>query len=105
MERIRLKKIAIDKKVAKKRKKREKALERQANNDDPTALKRLAEYNSKEYWNAYQQYELEQVRSQPKKTVLVNGISIYEDNFSEKVIDSIAVTGKILSRLTSKADR
>lgn len=65
---------------------------------------RLAEYNSKEYWDAYQQYELEQVRSRPKQTVLVNGISIYEDNFSEKVIDSIAVTGNILSRLTSKAD-
>ncbi|MFL2072007.1 hypothetical protein ACEN32_06850 [Marinilactibacillus psychrotolerans] len=105
LERIRLKKAEAERKNAERKEISRKELIEKIKQGDPLARMKLAKPNSKEYWEAYQQYELEQVRSQPKQTVLVNGISIYEDNFSEKVIDSIAVTGKILSRLTSKADR
>ena len=60
----------------------------------------LAEPNSYEYWQSYRDYELEQMEEHEKPRVMhVNDISVFDDNFSEKVVLSIAEQGRVSTHL------
>lgn len=49
-----------------------------------------------EYWKYYKQYELQYAESKGEVSrCLVNGISIYEDDFENKVVASIEVYGYV----------
>lgn len=89
-ERLRLKKEEIDYKNAERIKNEKVELEEKAKNGDSVARMKLAKPNSKEYWAAYQQTEIDYYnRWNTKKIRLVNEISIFDDDFAEKVVKSI----------------
>lgn len=75
-------------------------LKERAEQGDNLALMHLAEPNSYEYWEAYRDYELE-VRAEYTNPRIryVNDISIFDDDFVEKVLLSIAEQGIIFTQL------
>lgn len=75
-------------------------LKQRAEQGDNLALMRMAEPNSYEYWQAFRDYELEQMEEYENPRVMhVNDISVLDDNFSEKVVSSIKEQGIIFSQL------
>lgn len=95
------KKLAQQQQEAEKRnEERLNALKQRAEQGDSLALMHLAEPNSYEYWEAYQNYELEQMEEYEKPRVMhVNDISIFDDNFSEKVVSIIKEQGRVSTHL------
>ena len=84
----------------KRKEERLNALKQRAEQGDSLALMHLAEPNSYEYWEAYQNYELEQMEEYEKPRVMhVNDISIFDDNFSEKVVSIIKEQGRVSTHL------
>ncbi|WP_143412042.1 hypothetical protein [Globicatella sulfidifaciens] len=76
------------------------ALKQRAEQGDNLALMYLAEPNSYEYWEAYRNYELDQMEEYEKPRVMhVNDISIFDDNFSEKVVSIIKEQGRVSTHL------
>lgn len=75
-------------------------LKERAEQGDNLAIMHLAEPNSYEYWEAYRDYELE-VRAEYTNPRIryVNDISIFDDNFAEKVVASIKERGIIFEQL------
>lgn len=64
--------------------------------------KKQAEPNSVEYWQAYKDYEIEQSQQFKEERIrLVNGISVLEDDFAERVIATIAEEKKIFSTIVT----
>lgn len=64
---------------------------------------KLAKPNSKEYWEAYQQYESEKSKSSEYEAIrIVNDISILEEDFAVKVLESIEEAGRIYVRTILK---
>jgi len=102
IERIRLKEAEINQRTVENHEQRINDLDKNAKNGEPLARMRLAKPNSKEYWEAYQQYEMEQCKGSNRTIRLVNEISIFEEDFAGKVLESIEVEGRIYSRLISK---
>lgn len=95
-----MKKAEAERKNAERIKNEQIELEEKAKNGDPSARMRLAKPNSKEYWEAYQQYEIDYYYKWNTKSIrVVNEISIFDDDFVAKVLESIEVEGKIYSRL------
>ena len=71
-----------------------------ANEGDPHARMTLAKRFSAEYWEAYKDYEIENSLKYDNKPIrYVNGISVYDDNFTEKVMFTIEENGRISSEL------
>lgn len=71
-----------------------------AEQGDPLARMRLAKPFSVEYWEAYKDYEMESsLKYETKPIRYVNGISVYDDDFAEKVMFMIEEQGFILSEL------
>ena len=97
------------KKEAREKEEREREAERErelfelktkANEGDPKARMTLAKPFSVEYWEAYKDYEIENSLKYDNKPIrYVNGISVYDDNFTEKVMFTIEEEGRILSEL------
>ena len=95
------KKLAQQRQEAEKRQEKSRIkLKERAEQGDNLALMNLAEPNSYEYWQAYRDYELEQMEEYEKPRVMhVNDISVFDDNFSEKVVSSIKEQGRVSTHL------
>lgn len=68
---------------------------------DLHALAELARHDGREldYWRYFKQYEIkEQEEAGFYSNLEVNGISVYEDDFPERVLESIAATGHCFQR-------
>lgn len=77
-------------------------LAERAKQGDPLARMKTAEPNSLEYWQAYKDYEIEQSQQFKEERIrLVNGISVLEDDFAERVIATIAEEKKIFSTIVT----
>lgn len=89
---------------AKKRKEeRLNALKQRAEQGDNLALMHLAEPNSYEYWQAFRDYELEQMKEYKKpRARYVNDVSVLDDDFIEKVMFNIEEQGIIHSYLITE---
>ena len=84
----------------KRKEERLNALKQRAEQGDNLALMHLAEPNSYEYWQAFRDYELEQMKEYKKPRVMhVNDISVFDDDFMEKVVLSIAEQGRVSTHL------
>lgn len=60
----------------------------------------LAKRFSAEYWEAYKDYEIASASKYDNKPIrYVNGISVYDDYFTERVMYTIEEEGRILSEL------
>ncbi|MEK4948358.1 hypothetical protein [Carnobacterium sp. FSL W8-0810] len=102
-ERLRLKKEEIDHKNAERIKNEKVELELKAKNGDPEARMSLAKPNSKEYWEAYQESEIDYYNKWNTKSIsVINEISVFDDDFVAKVLESIEVEGRIYGRLISE---
>lgn len=103
IERLRLKKEEINQLHAERIKSEKVELEKKAKNGDPSARMKLAKPNSKEYLEAYQQYEIDYYYKWNTKSIrVINEISIFDDDFVAKVLESIEVEGRIYGRLISE---
>lgn len=103
LERIRLKKAEIKQRTDKQRDQRNNELEIKAKNGDPEARMSLAKPNSKEYWEAYQESEIDYYNKWNTKSIsVINEISVFDDDFVAKVLESIEVEGRIYGRLISE---
>jgi|SRR5690625_1182011 len=79
-------------------------LRAKANDGDPLARMTLAKKFSVEYWEAYSDYEIENSLNYDNKPIrYVNGISVHEMDFAEKVMFTIEERGHILSELVRSA--
>ena len=95
-ERLRLKKEEIDHKNAERIKNEKVELEEKAKNGDPVARMNLAKPNSKEYWEAYQESEIDYYNKWNTKSIsVINEISVLDEDFAEKVVSSIKEKGYI----------
>lgn len=95
-----MKKAEAERKNAERKEISHKELIEKIKQGDPLARMKLAKPNSKEYWEAYQQYEIDYSSKWETKTIrLINEISVFEEDFAEKVVSSIEVEKKIYSRL------
>lgn len=75
-------------------------LKTKANEGDPHARMKLAKPFSAEYWAAFRDAEIQQSKLYEKRFVrYVNGISVYDDDFVEKVMIVIRQQGAIYSEL------
>lgn len=69
---------------------------------DPKARMELADRFSAEYWAAFRDAEIQQSKLYEKRFVrYVNGISVYDDDFVEKVMILIREQGVIYTELIS----
>lgn len=70
--------------------KRIEQLQNAAAAGDPLSRMMLAKRYSKEFWDAYRDYEIQNMKCQKKiKDVTVNDISVYDDDFVTRVVASI----------------
>jgi len=100
MERRRLKMAEIEKRTEEIARESKADLEKRLKAGDPFARMRIAKPNSKEYWEAYKQYEIEYAASWNKEsTRTVNGVSVHDPYFSQKVVQAIKDLGVIETRL------
>lgn len=77
-------------------------LKAKAANGDPLARMTLAKKFSAEYWEAYSDYEIESNAEFENKVIrYVNGISVHDVDFVEKVMFTIEERGHILSELVA----
>src|SRR5699024_1297161 len=102
-EKHRKKRKRQEQEADKRKEERLNALKQRAEQGDNLALMHLAEPNSYEYWEAFRDYELEIMAEYEKPIVrYVNDVSIFDDNFSEKVVSSIKEQGIIKSYLITE---
>lgn len=81
--------------------KEQQALIDKANTGDPLARMKVAKSQSMEYWEAYKDYVIEHAESNGNiSKKIVNEISVYEHDFSRKVIASIKELGYIRTDIT-----
>ena len=100
VERRRLKKAESEKRTEEIARERKAVLEKGLKEGDPFARMRIAEPNSKEYWEAYKQYEIEYAASWGREsTRTVNDISVHDPCFGRKVVEAIKELGIIRTRL------
>lgn len=98
MERRRLKKLEIDKEAEERQKEIKADLEKRLEERDPEAIMKVNNNSSLEYWEAYKENFIQDYYNK-NYIRYINDISIYDDDFSNKVIDSIKELGYISSRL------
>jgi hypothetical protein len=91
---------AREKEDAKRTSEQQAELEKKAAQGDALARMRIAKPNSKEYWEAYKDYEIEYAESWGREsTRTVNDISVHEPNFGRKVVEAIKELGIIRTKL------
>lgn len=84
----------------KNREAREQDLKARVKAGDPLARMQVANPFSVEYWEAYKDYEIENSLKYDAKPIrYVNGISVHDDDFTEKVMLMIEQQGIIYSDL------
>lgn len=88
--------LEYEKKVEQER----RLLKERAKQGDPMAIMELSSNNSRKYWEAYQKYQIQECK-QLNSNRYVNGISVFDDDFVEKVLITIEQYGRILSELKS----
>ena len=61
---------------------------------------------SADYWSAFKEYEIAQAESSGlKKITVVNGIAVTDPEFTEKILDALAIQGgAIMTRVEHTAD-
>lgn len=90
------KELEYEKKVERER----QLLKEKAKQGDPMAIMKLSSNNSQEYWEAYQKYHIQECE-QSNSNRFVNGISVFDDDFVDKVLITIEQHGRIFSELKS----
>ena len=87
----------FDKIAQEKAKEREANFKRRLEQGDPLARMRVAKQTSAEYWEAYKEYIIQFDKECGKETkTTVNYIYLLDDNFVEKVVESIKELNYIL---------
>ena len=90
------KELEYEKKVERER----QLLKEKAEQGDPMAIMKLSSNNSQEYWEAYQKYHIQECK-RSNSNRFVNGISVFDDEFVDKVLITIEQHGRIFSELKS----
>ena len=104
LERKRKEKELEERKYQKELEQKQERLVAKAKRGDPWARMQLAKPFSVEYWEAYKEYAIRENRQlKTKYTRYVNGISIYDDDFVEKVVISIEQSNRIYSYLKDES--
>lgn len=98
VERRRLNKVETDIRTEEIAREREADLKKRLKKRDPKAIMEITNHFDLEYWEACKEIFMQDYYNK-NYTQYVNDISIYDDNFSNKVIDSIKERGRIYSRL------
>lgn len=98
VERRRLKKAEIDIRTEEIVKEKKADLEKRLKERDPKAIMEITNHFDLEYWKAYKENFMQDYYSKDY-TQYVNDISVYDDDFPNKVIYSIKEKGSIYSRL------
>lgn len=88
--------LEYEKKVERER----RLLEEKAKQGDPMAIMQLSSNTTPEYWEAYQKYHIREYE-QTNFIRYVNGISVFDDDFVDKVLITIEQHGRIFSELKS----
>ena len=102
LERKRKRDEEMNRKHKKKAIRKHQQLTSRAKAGDPMARMSLAKPFSVEYWEAYRDYEIQNNLKFKKRFIRhVNGISVFDDNFVDKVMILIEEQGKIVSELIS----
>lgn len=100
LERKRKEKELEERKYQKELEQKQERLVAKAKRGDPWARMQLAKPFSYDYWEAYKDYEINnslQYENTPIR--YVNGISVHDDYFADKVIITIEEQGRIFSEL------
>lgn len=100
LERKRKEKELEERKYQKELEQKQERLVAKAKRGDPWARMQLAKPFSYDYWEAYKDYEINnslQYKNNPIR--YVNGISVHDDYFADKVIITIEEQGRIFSEL------
>lgn len=100
LERKRKEKELEERKYQKELEQKQERLVAKAKRGDPWARMQLAKPFSYDYWEAYKDYEINnslQYENNPIR--YVNGISVHDDYFADKVIITIEEQGRIFSEL------
>lgn len=96
----RLEKAENEKRIEEIAKEKKAVLEKGLKEGDPFSRMRIAEPNSKEYWEAYRQSVIEYAASLGREsTRTVNDISVHDPCFAQKVVQAIEELGIIRTRL------
>lgn len=98
IEARRQKKAEIDKRAEERQKEEKEDLKKRLLEGDPKAIMKVNNNSSLEYWEAYKE-EFMQDKYNKNYIRYVNDISVYDEEFPNKVIDSIKELGYISSRL------
>lgn len=98
VERRRLKKLEIDKEAEEIQREKQADLEKRLEERDPKAIMEITNHFDLEYWEAYKE-EFMQEYYNKNYIRYVNDISVYDEEFPKKVIDSIKERRSIYSRL------
>ncbi|MDU5081996.1 hypothetical protein [uncultured Tissierella sp.] len=98
VERRRQKKAEIDKRTEEIAREKKADLEKRLKKRDPKAIMEITNHFDIEYWEAYKE-DFMQDHFNKNYIQYVNDISVYDDDFPNKVIDSIKEKGSICSRL------
>jgi len=98
VERRRLKKIEIDIRTEEIQREKQADLEKRLEERDPKAIMEITNHFDLEYWEAYKE-EFMQEYYNKNYIRYVNDISVYDEEFPKKVIDSIKERRSIYSRL------
>lgn len=94
------KKEAREQAEQKNREAREQELMARVKAGDPLARMNTAKPFSVEYWEAYQEYEIGYAENWGKDSRrTVNNISVYEDDFAEKVIMTTKELGHVVTNM------
>ena len=98
VERRRLKKVETDIRTEEIARQKQEGLKKRLKERDPKAIMEITNHFDLEYWKAYKENFMQDYYSKDY-TQYVNDISVYDDNFPNKVIYSIKEKGSIYSRL------
>ena len=98
MERRRQKKAEIDKEAEQRQREKQADLEKRLLEGDPKAIMETTNHFDLEYWEAYKESFIQDYYNK-NYIRYVNDINVYDEDFPNKVIDSIKALGYISSRL------
>lgn len=98
VERRRLKRAEIEEDSQKRAREKQADLEKRLEERDPKAIMEITNHFDLEYWEAYKE-EFMQEYYNKNYIRYVNDISVYDEEFPKKVIDSIKERRSIYSRL------
>lgn len=105
LEHKRKEKELEERKYQKELEQKQERLVAKAKRGDPWARMQLAKPFSAEYWEAYKEYAIRENRQlKTNYTRYVNGISIFDDEFTEKVMIMVEELGVIHSELRYEAE-